>query len=84
MIIQMVACQVGKPGGGQMQPVQPALLQPVGGGFQRNMLNPCLREGRQPIGQSNRVRCGEGGHGYAQTVHACQPKRANPSGFQPL
>ena len=55
VIIQVVAGQIGEPGGRQPHPVQPVLIQPVRRGLHRHMLNPLTREIRQGLREADRI-----------------------------
>jgi len=63
VIIEVVAGQVGEPGGLEAQAVQPLLLQPVAGGFQRHMGDAVSCQFGQGVGERDGIRGGQAGGG---------------------
>ena len=71
MIIQMVAREVGEPSGGEFQTIEPALLDAVGGSFQRGIGDAAGRQHGKGV-------CQGYGVGRGQAVGGRQPFRDQP------
>ena len=60
VVIEVVAGQVGERRGGDRQPVEPVLMQPMAGGFDRYMLDASPRQRGEIAMQRHRIGAGQG------------------------
>src|SRR3984893_13229203 len=59
VVIEVIACQVGKSRSSDRHAVEPELIEAVAGGFDRHMLDPLPRQIREIAMQRYGVRCGQ-------------------------
>ena len=69
VIVQMIARDVGEPGGGDVHRVEAVLIEPVAGGFQRQTIDAVFRQPREQRMNFNRIGCGVLQRDFARWRH---------------